>query len=205
MSFQRGFDRVTLRGEPRLRRTEASLRSLARAIPDISETYLVALTRIEDTSTMLTPAHPALVSLLTDYSDIFVLPAGLPPQRDHEHAIVLKSGTEPINVRPYRYPQLQKDEIEKLVGEMLEAGIIRPSTSPFSSPVLLVKKKDESWRLCVDYRALNKSIVLDKFPIPVVDELLDELHSAAVFSKLDLKSRYYHIRMKEDDIQKNGI
>nr|GEW10654.1 hypothetical protein [Tanacetum cinerariifolium] len=177
MSFQIGDDRVTLRGEPGLRRTEASLQSLARAIPDISETYLIALTRAEDTSTMVTSAHPAaLASLLTNYSDIFVLPTGLPPQRDHEHAIVLKSGTEPINVRPYRYPQLQKDEIEKL--------------------------KDGSWRFCVDYRALNKSTVLDKFPIPVVDELLDELHGAAVFSKLDLKSGYHHIRMKEDDIQK---
>nr|GEX24785.1 putative mitochondrial protein [Tanacetum cinerariifolium] len=200
-SMELGDDKVTLRGEPELRRTEASLQSLARAIPDISETYLIALTRVEDTSTMVTSAHPAgLVSLLTNYADIFVLLAGLPPQRDHEHAIVLKNGTKPINVHPYRYPQLQKDEIEKLVGEMLEAGIIRPSTSPFSSLVLLVKKKDGSWRFCVDYRALNKSTVLDKFPIPVVDELLDELHGAAMFSKLDLKSGYHQIRMKEDDI-----
>nr|GEV43713.1 reverse transcriptase domain-containing protein [Tanacetum cinerariifolium] len=152
MSFQIGDDRVTLRGEPGLRRIKALLQSLARAIPDISETYLIALTRVEDTSTMVTSAHPAaLVSLLTNYSDIFVLPTGLPPQRDHKHAIVLKSSTEPIN----------------------------PSTSPFSSPALLVKKKDGSWRFCVDYQALNKSTVLDKFPIHVADELLDELHASS--------------------------
>ncbi|GJV96921.1 hypothetical protein Tco_1548498 [Tanacetum coccineum] len=114
MSFQRGVDRVTLRREIGLRRTEESLWSLARTILDISEMYLIALTRVEDTSTMATPAHPPLVSLLTDYSDIFVFPAGLAPPRDHENAIVLKTDTEPINVRPYWYPQLQKDDIEKL-------------------------------------------------------------------------------------------
>ncbi|GKB47835.1 putative mitochondrial protein [Tanacetum coccineum] len=181
MTFQNGDNRVTLCGEPGLHRTEASLRSLARGISVNDQGYFVTLANLNGAELPESQVNPALDTLLTEFVDIFSMPIGLPPSRDHEHAIVLKEGTEPINVRPYRYPQLQKDEIEKLVGEMIESGIIRPSTSPFSSPVLLVKKKDGSWRFCVDYRALNKSTVLDKFPIPVIDELLDELHGATIF------------------------
>lgn len=205
MTFQQGDSRITLRGEPGLQRGEASLRALARALPCITKGYVVALTTLVGTEPPESQVHPALDELLAEYSDVFALPTGLPPPRDHEHAITLRVGTEPISVRPYRYPQLQKDEIEKLVGEMIESGIIRPGTSPFSSPVLLVKKKDGSWRFCVDYRALNKSTVLDKFPILVIDELLDELHGATIFSKLDLKSGYHQIRMKESDVYKTAF
>ncbi|XP_042963178.1 uncharacterized protein LOC122297221 [Carya illinoinensis] len=148
---------------------------------------------------------PSVSKIVKDFEVVFSEPDGLPPPQSHDHKIVLQENSKPTCVRPYRYPYYQKAEIEKLVTEMLSSGIIRGNQSPYSSPVLLVRKADRSWRMCVDYHALNKDTVKDKYPIPNIDELLDELFGAEIFSKLDLRSGYHQIRMQEEDIPKTAF
>ncbi|TYK17993.1 Ty3/gypsy retrotransposon protein [Cucumis melo var. makuwa] len=141
---------------------------------------------------------PMIKFLLARYADISETPKGLPPKRAIDHHILTLLKQRPINVRPYKYSHVQKEEIEKLAVEMLQTGVIRPSHSPYSSPILLVKKKDGGWRFCVDYRKLNQATTSDKFPIPVIEEPFDELHRPTVFSKMDFKSGYHQIKMRED-------
>jgi hypothetical protein len=145
-----------------------------------------------------TPPMPQdLQALLSKNQIVFSTPQGLPPSRSvHDHSIPLVPGSLPPNIRPYRHPFAQNNEIEKMVQELLIVGVIRPSTSPYSSPVIMVLKKEGSWRMCPDFRALNKLTIKDKFPIPVIDDLLDELSGAQFFTKLDLRSSCHQIHMK---------
>lgn len=125
---------------------------------------------LPSTKTPPTP-YPEIDSLLCNFEPLFQTPTTLPASRNTNHSIHLLPHSEPVNVRPYHYPYFQKHEIETQVEAMMQRGIIRPNTSPFSSSVLLVKKSDWSWRFCIDCRALNAIIVKDHFLILTIDKL----------------------------------
>lgn len=144
-------------------------------------------------------------SLLENYRDVFQEIPTLPPARACDHKIPLVPDAKIVNIRPYRLPHHQKNVMEGLIKEMISKNIIRDSTSPYSSPALLVKKKDSSWRLCNDFRKVNEQTVKNKYPLPVIEDLLDELHGAKIFSKIDLTSGYHQIRMNEADIHKTAF
>ncbi|CAA7053501.1 unnamed protein product [Microthlaspi erraticum] len=205
MSFLVGDQRVTLQGDPSLCNSAVSLKALWKAVEDQGEGMIVEYYGLQVVGVDEEPITEAFSALLDEFGEIFNEPEGLPPSRGKEHRIELQAGASPVSVRPFRYPQAQKAEIEKQVGTMLAAGIIQESGSPFSSPVLVVKKKDGSWRFCVDYRALNKVTIPDSYPIPMIDQLLDELHGACIFSKLDLRSGYHQILVRAEDMPKTAF
>jgi hypothetical protein len=141
--------------------------------------------------------------IIDNHNKVFEpIPPGKPPDRGFEHIIELEEGAKPVITTPYRHPKKYKDEIEKAIKELLDMGHIRPSSSPFASSVVLVKKKDGTMRMCIDYRALNKKTIKNRYPIPQIDELLDELHGAIYFTKIDLRSGYHQIKMREQDVPK---
>jgi hypothetical protein len=154
-----------------------------------------------------TAESPEAKHLVEEFADVFPedLPQKLPPRREVDHRIELEPGAVPPSRPTYRMSPAELDELKKQLNELTEHGFIQPSKSPFGAPVLFVKKKDGSIRMCIDYRALNKITIKNKYPLPRVDELLDRLHGAKWFSKLDLRSGYHQVRIHPDDVAKTAF
>jgi hypothetical protein len=146
------------------------------------------------------------IPVVCEYVDVFhdELP-GMPPDRDIEFAIELQPRTTPISKRPYRMPPAELAELKKQLQELLNKEFICPCTSPWGCPALFVKKKDESLRLCIDYRPLNAVTIKNKYPLPRIDVLFDQLVGAKVFSKIDLRSGYHQIKIRASDIPKTAF
>jgi hypothetical protein len=146
------------------------------------------------------------IKVVCDYPDVFPdeLP-GMPPDREVEFVIDLLPGTAPISKRPYRMSSDQLLELKKHIKELLENGFIRPSSSPWGAPVIFVEKKDGTQRMCVDYRSLNDVTIKNKYPLPRIDDLFDQMRGAKVFSKIDLRSGYHQMRIRLSDIPKTAF
>ncbi|KAL4360823.1 hypothetical protein GQ457_04G019820 [Hibiscus cannabinus] len=130
---------------------------------------------------------------------------GLPPKREVEFGIDIQLGTNPVSITPYRMAPIELKELKKQLEELQSKVFIRPSTSPRGAPVLFVKKKDGSMRLCIDYRQLNRVTIKNKYPLPRIEDLFDQLRDAYVFSKIDLRSGYYQMKVKDADVPKTAF
>jgi hypothetical protein len=167
-------------------------------LPNQSCTHSCALTMLE--------SHVERISVVCEYPDVFPDELlGMPPDRDIEFAIELQPRTAPISKRPYRMPPAELAELKKQLQELLDKGFICPSTSPWGCLALFLKKKDESLRLCVDYRPLSTVTIKNKYPLPHIDVLFVQLVGAKVFSKIDLRSGYHQIKIRASDIPKTAF
>ncbi|GJY15284.1 putative reverse transcriptase domain-containing protein [Tanacetum coccineum] len=130
---------------------------------------------------------------------------GLPPARQVEFQIDLVPGAAPVARAPYRLALSEMQELSAQLQELSDKGFIRPSSSPWGAPVLFVKKKDGSFRMCIDYRELNKLTVKNRYPLPRIDDLFDQLQGSSVYSKIDLRSGYHQLRVRDEDIPKTAF
>jgi hypothetical protein len=183
-------------------------KQLCRAMrkPD-TQVLLVLLEPLNERLDLPKETPAAVESLLQDFTDVFPkdLPKGLPPDRGFPHRIELEPGHQPPHKNPYRLSPLELEELRKQLQELIDHDYIQPSKSPYGAPVLFVKKKDGSLRMCVDYRMLNKITVKNKHPLPRIDELLDQLSGARYFSKLDLRSGYWQVPVAAEDTVKTAF
>jgi hypothetical protein len=146
------------------------------------------------------------IKLVNEYPDVFPddLP-GMPLDRDIEFSIELLPSTAQISKRPYRMDVKDPDELKKQIEELLSKGFIRPSSSSWGAPTLFVHKKDGSRRMCVDYRSLNDVTIKNKYPLPRIEDLFDQMRGAKVFSNIDLRSGYHQLKIRLEDISKTAF
>ncbi|GKE38726.1 putative reverse transcriptase domain-containing protein [Tanacetum coccineum] len=146
------------------------------------------------------------VPIIRDFPEVFPedLP-GLPPARPVEFHIDMIPGAAPVAQAPYRLAPSEMKELSKQLQELFDKGFIRPSSSPWGAPVLFVKKKDGSFRMCIDYRELNKLTVKNCYPLPRIDDLFDQLQGSSIYSKIDLRSGYHQLKVQEQDIPKTAF
>ncbi|GJS71186.1 putative reverse transcriptase domain-containing protein [Tanacetum coccineum] len=146
------------------------------------------------------------IPVVREFPEVFLedLP-GLPPIRQVEFQIDLIPGATPVARAPYRLAPSEMQELSNQLQELADRGFIRPSTSPWGAPVLFVKKKDGSFRMCIDYRELNKLTVKNRYPLPRIDDLFDQLQGSSVYSKIDLRSGYHQLRVRDEDIPKTAF
>jgi hypothetical protein len=146
------------------------------------------------------------LQVVCDFPEVFPdkIP-DVPPEREVEFSIDLVPGTKPVSMTPYRMSASELAELKKQLEDLLDKKFIRLSVSPWGAPVLLVKKKDGSMRLCIDYRHLNKVTIKNRYPLPRIDDLMYQLVGARVFSKIDLRSGYHQIKIKDEDMQKTAF
>ena len=147
-----------------------------------------------------------LPRVVCEYEDVFPdeLP-GLPPPREVDFRIELHPGTSPISMTPHRMAPIELQELKVQIQELLGKGFIRPSTSPWGAPVLFVKKKDKTLRLCLDYRQLNRVTIKNRYPLLRIDDLFYQLKGVRVYSKIDLRTGYHQLRVREADISKTAF
>ncbi|KAI3814167.1 hypothetical protein L1987_18914 [Smallanthus sonchifolius] len=146
------------------------------------------------------------IPIIRDFPEVFPEDlSGLPPVRQVEFRIDLVPGANPVAKAPYRLSPSEMQELASQLQELSDKGFIRPSHSPWGAPVLFVKKKDGSFRMCIDYRELNKLTIKNRYPLPRIDDLFDQLQGSTCFSKIDLRSGYHQLRVQEDDIPKTAF
>ncbi|GKD95866.1 hypothetical protein Tco_1379763, partial [Tanacetum coccineum] len=146
------------------------------------------------------------VPIVRDFLEVFSedLP-GLPPTRPVEFQIDLILGVAPVARAPYQLEPSEMKELSEQLQELSDKGFIRPSSSPWGAPILFVKKKDGSFRMCIDYRELNKLTVKNLYPLPMIDDLFDQLQGSCIYSKIDLRSGNHQLRVREQDIPKTAF